>query len=112
MEVKAITRNVRISPLKGRDFARAIQGKSVHEALRMTEFSPRKAASLLSKTLKSALANAQHNDRLDVDTLRVKLAVFDEGPSMRRFRPRARGSASRIIKRTSHITIVLTDDRD
>ncbi len=110
MEVKAISRNVRISASKGRDLARAVQGKRVDEALRITEFSPRKAAALLSKTLKSALANAQNNARLDVDKLRIKRAVFDEGPTMRRFWPRARGSASPIAKQTSHITVVLTDE--
>lgn len=109
MEVTAITRNIRISASKGRDLARALKGKSVSDALRITEFSPRKAARHLSRTLKSAMANAQHNARLDVDTLRVKSAVFDEGASMRRFWPRARGSASPIEKQTSHITIVLTD---
>jgi large subunit ribosomal protein L22 len=82
----------------------------VADALRITEFSPRKAARHLGKTLKSAMANAQHNARLDVDALRVKQAVFDEGASMRRFWPRARGSASPIEKQTSHITIVLTDE--
>ena len=110
MEVKAITRNVRISPDKGRDLARAVQGKSVAEALRITEFSPRKAARFVGATLKSAMANAQHNNQLDVDTLRVKRCVFDEGPRMRRFWPRARGSASPIEKQISHITVVLTDD--
>lgn len=110
MEVQAISWNVRISASKGRDLARAVQGKRVAEALRITEFSPRKAAALLGRTLKSAMANAQHNAQLDVDTLRVKRAVFDEGPSMRRFWPRARGSASPIEKQTSHITVVLTDE--
>jgi large subunit ribosomal protein L22 len=110
MEVKAISRNLRISPMKGRDLARAIQGKTVGEALAITEFSRRKAAVLLSRTLKSAVSNAQNNERLDVDTLRVKSAIFDQGPSARRFRPRARGSASPIRKPTSHITIVLSDE--
>ena len=110
MEVKAVTRNVRLSASKGRDLARAIQGKTVGQALRITEFSPRKGALHLGKTLKSAMANAQNNAHLDVDTLRVKSAVFDEGASMRRFWPRARGSAAPIEKQTSHITVVLTDE--
>ena len=110
MEVKAITRNVRISPDKGRDLARAVQGKSVAEALRITEFSPRKAAFYLGKTLKSAIANAQNNAHLDVDALRVRSAVIDEGVSMRRYWPRARGSAAPIEKQTCHITVVLTDE--
>jgi len=110
MEVKAITRNVRISPDKGRDLARAITGKSVGAAIRIVQFSPRKAATILSQTLKSAMANAQHNNQLDVDKLSVKRCVFDEGPRMRRFWPRARGSASPIEKQFSHVTVVLTDD--
>lgn len=110
MEVKATTRNVRMSASKGRDLARAIQGKSVADALRITEFSPRKAAFHLGKTLKSAMANAQNNMHLDVDSLFVRLAVFDEGAAMRRFWPRARGSAAPISKQTSHITVVLTDE--
>jgi len=110
MEVKAITRNARISPDKGRDLARAIQGKSVGAALKVIEFSPRKAATFLRATLKSAMANAQHNNHLDVDKLSVKKCVFDEGPRMRRFWPVARGSAHPIEKQFSHIVVVLTDD--
>ena len=110
MDVKAVTRNVRIGPRKARDLARAVQGRSVGDALRIVEFSPRKAATLLSKTLKSAMANAQHNNQLDVDKLSVKRCVFDEGSRMRRFWPRARGSASPIEKQFCHITVVLTDD--
>ena len=109
MEVKAISKNVRISASKGRDLARALVGKSVAEALRITDYSPRKAASVLGRTIKSAAANARHNFNLDVDTLRITKAVFDEGASMRRYWPRARGSASPIEKQTSHITVVLSD---
>ncbi len=109
MEVKAISRNVRISASKGRDLARAIQGKSVSDALKITAFSPRKAAAVLSKTLKSAAANASHNHGLDVEDLLVVKAVFDEGASLRRSWPRARGSASPIEKQTSHITVVVSD---
>lgn len=112
MEVKAICRNARISASKGRDLARAIKGKKVAEALKITEFSPRKAAALLSRTIKSAAANATHNAGLDVDTLFIVTAVFDEGASMRRYWPRARGSASPIEKQTSHITVVLSDGRE
>ncbi len=111
MEVKAITRNARISASKGRDLARAVQGKALADALRIVDFSPRKAAGLLGRTLRSAAANASHNFGLDADALRVRKAVFDEGPSMRRFWPRARGSASPIEKQTSHVTVVLTDEK-
>ena len=111
MEVKAIHRNARISASKGRDLARAVQGKRLGDALRIVDFSPRKAAGLLGRTLRSAAANASHNFGLDPDALRVRKAVFDEGPSMRRFWPRARGSASPIEKQTSHVTVVLTDEK-
>jgi len=110
MEVKAIARNIHIAPDKGRDMARALVGKSVGAAIRIVQFSPRKAATLLSKVLKSAMADAQHNHQLDVDTLSVKHCVFDEGPRMRRFWPRARGSASPIEKQLSHIMVILTDE--
>jgi large subunit ribosomal protein L22 len=110
MEVKAVTRNVRMAARKGRDLARALKGKKVATALQITEFSPRKAAFWLGKTLKSAIANAQNNAHLDVDALRVRSAVIDEGASMRRYWPRARGSASPIEKQTCHITVVLTDE--
>lgn len=106
-EVKAISRNMRISASKGRDLARVVKGKSVNEALRIVEFSPRKAAAMLGKTIKSAVANAEKNAGWDSEDLVVKTALFDKGPSMRRFRPRARGSASPIEKQTSHITVVL-----
>ena len=109
MEVTAITRNVRMSAQKGRPLARKCQGLPVGDALRVVDFSPRKAAFVLSKTLKSAMANAKNNANLDVDTLKVKMCVFDEGTRMRRFWPRARGSASPIAKRLCHCKVVLTD---
>ena len=111
MEVKAIHRNARISASKGRDLARAVQGKKLGDALRIVDFSPRKAAKILGAALRSAAANASHNFGLDADALTVRKAVFDEGPSMRRFWPRARGSASPIEKQTSHVTVVLTDEK-
>ena len=109
MEVTAITRNVRMSARKGRPLARKCQGLPVSAALQIVEFSPRKAAAVLSKTLKSAVANARNNANLDVDMLKVSLCVFDEGTRMRRFWPRARGSASPIAKRLCHCKVVLTD---
>ena len=109
MEITAITRNVRLSAMKGRALAREVQGLPVAEALRITQFSPKKAAFHLGKTLKSAIANAKHNNNLDVDSLIVKLAVFDESTRMRRYWPRARGSASPIARRLCHVKVVLTD---
>ncbi len=110
MEITAITRNVRLSALKGRPLAREVQGLPVAEALKVTQFSPKKAAFHLGKTLKSAIANAQHNYNLDVDSLHVKLAVFDESTRMRRYWPRARGSASPIARRLCHVKVVLSDE--
>ena len=109
MDVTAITRNVRMSAQKGRPLARTCQGLPVADALKIVEFSPRKAATILSATLKSAMANAKNNANLDVDTLKVKQCVFDEGARLRRFWPRARGSASPIAKRLCHCKVVLTD---
>ena len=109
MEVVARAKNVRISPLKARDLARELQGLPVSAALRVVEFSERKAAFYLGKTLKSAISNAEHNNELDAETLIVKEAVVEEGPRLKRFWPRARGSVSPIRKRMSHIKIVLTD---
>ncbi len=110
MEVRSLYRYARISPLKARDVAREIQGLPVSTALDVLTFTPRKAAFLIGKTLKSALANAENNHDLAVDTLVVKEAVVNSGPTFKRFKPRARGSAGPIRKRTSHITIVLTDE--
>lgn len=110
MEVKAIHRYAKISPLKARDVAREIQGLRVSHALDILNFTPRKAAFLIGKTLKSAVANAENNFELDVETLVVKEAVATDGPSLRRFKPRARGSAGAIRKRSSHISITLSDE--
>jgi large subunit ribosomal protein L22 len=109
MEVTAVTKFVRIAPRKARNLVRAIQGLPVPQALLIAEFSERKAARCIGKTLKSAVANAENNAHLSADTLRVKEAVIEEGPAFKRFWPRARGMVSPIRKRTSHIRITLTD---
>ena len=109
MEVSAITRNVRMSAQKGRPLAREVQGKPVSDALAITSFSPLKAAFHLGKTIKSAVANAANNHGLDVDSLVVKTAVFDEGTRMRRHWARARGSARPIARRLCHVKVVLRD---
>lgn len=111
MEVRAVTKYVRISPSKARDLARAIQGMPVPNALAWTECNARKAAFYLGKTLKSAIANAENNVGLSAEDLYVGQAVIEEGPTLKRFRPRARGMAGRIQKRTSHVKIVLTDKK-
>lgn len=112
MEARAVTKYVHISAFKAREVARLIQGKSVPDALAMTELIPRKAARLIGKTLRSAVANAENDERGGVSAaqLTVKEAVIGEGPTMRRYRPKARGMAGRIRKRTSHIRIVVSDE--
>ncbi len=110
MQVTSTYRFARISAFKAREVTREIQGHSASEALDLLAFSPKKAALLVKKTLKSAIANAENNAELKVDTLLVKEAVVGEGPTFKRFRARARGGASPLRKRTSHIRIVLSDD--
>jgi len=110
MEVRSTYRYARISPFKAREVTREIQGLPVSAALDLLAFTPKKAAFLINKTLKSAIANAENNANLKPDGLVVKEAVVGEGPTFKRIMARARGSASRILKRTSHIRIVLTDD--
>ena len=109
MEVKAITRYVRIAPRKARLVTELIKGKPVEEALTILRFVPKKAARLVDKTLRSAVANAEQNPNIDVDTLYIKRIYVDGGPTMKRWRARAMGRATRIIKRTSHITVILDE---
>ncbi len=111
MDVQAITKYVRLSPTKARDIARAIQGCPVPDALKIVQASERKGAAEIKKTLKSAIANAENNAGLSADTLYVRTAIVDQGPILARWKPRARGSASPIQKKTSHIKIVLTDQK-
>src|SRR5881398_580350 len=110
MEVRAIYRYAKISPFKAREITREIQGLPVSAALDVVAYSPKKAAALINKTLKSAVANAENNANLRVDGLVVKEATVGEGPTMKRMMTRARGSGSRILKRSSHIRIILTDE--
>src|SRR6476660_1824373 len=110
MQVRSTYRYAKISPFKVREVTRAIQGLPVSAALDVVAFSPKKAAHLISKTLKSAIANAENNANLRVDGLVVKEATVGEGPTMKRMMTRARGSGSTIRKRSSHIRIILTDE--
>ncbi|MEC5128673.1 50S ribosomal protein L22 [Verrucomicrobiales bacterium BCK34] len=110
MDVTSTYKFARISARKARDVAREIQGLPVSAALDLLNFTPRKGAELFNKTMKAALADAENNFELSVEGLFVKSAVVGEGPTFKRFKPRARGSASAILKRTSHITVVLSDD--
>jgi len=111
MEVRSIYKYARISPFKVREVTREIQGLPVSAALNILAFTPKKAAFLINKTLKSAIANAENNANLKVDGLVVKEAVVGEGPTFKRMATRARGSGARILKRTAHIRIVLTDEK-
>src|SRR5919206_1488072 len=110
MQVSSTYKYAKISPFKAREVTREIQGLPVSAALDIVAYSPKKAAALVNKTLKSAVANAENNANLKVDGLVVKEAIVGEGPTMKRMMARARGSASRILKRSSHIRIVLTDE--
>jgi large subunit ribosomal protein L22 len=110
MEVRSTHKYARISPFKVREVTREIQGLPVSAALDLLAFTPKKAAFLIGKTLKSAIANAENNANLKSDGLVVKEATVGEGPTLKRIMARARGSASRILKRTSHIRIVLSDE--
>ena len=111
MEVIAITRNARMSAFKGRPLCRACQGLKASDALKIVEFSPKKAAEIIRKTLKSAIANAAHNNGVaDAGSMTVKLCVLDESVRMRRYWPTARGSAHPIARRMCHCKVVLTDE--
>ncbi len=111
-EVIAITRNARMSAAKGRPLARECQGLPVAAALKLVEFSPKKAATILKKTILSAVANATNNNGLDASTLTVKLCVFDESVRIRRFWPTARGSAHPIARRLCHCKVIVTDGKE
>lgn len=110
MDVTSTYKFARISARKARDVAREIQGLPVSAALDILNFTPRKGAELFSKTMKTALADAENNFELSVDGLYVKSAVVGEGPTFKRFKARARGSAAPIRKRTSHLTVILSNE--
>jgi len=109
-EVKAVLKFTRISPQKVRKLVDAIKGKPAEAAIDMLKFMPQKGAAIVEKMLRSAVANAEQNHNLDVDTLIVKNVMADQGPTLKRFRARARGRGTRILKRTAHITVVLSDE--
>jgi large subunit ribosomal protein L22 len=110
MQVRSTYRFARISAFKAREVTREIQGLPASDALDLLRFVPKKAARLVRKTLASAVANAENNNNLNVANLVVQEAVVGEGPTAKRFQPKARGSAGPIRKRTSHIRIILTDE--
>lgn len=109
---KAVAKTVRIAPRKVRLVVDLIRGKKIGEAISILKFTPRSASPVVEKVLMSAVANAEHNYDLDIENLVVSEAFVNEGPTMKRFRPRAKGSASPINKRTSHITIVVSENEE
>lgn len=109
---KSVAKTVRIAPRKARIVIDLIRGKQIGEAIAILKYTPRAASPIIEKVLKSAIANAEHNYDLDVNSLVVSEAFVDEGSTLKRFRPRAKGSASPINKRTSHITVVVSEVKE
>jgi large subunit ribosomal protein L22 len=112
MEAKAQARFVRIAPRKARIVMDLIRGKNVGEAFSILRFVPKKASGIIEKVVQSAVANAEHNYEMNKDDLFVFKAFVDEGPTLKRFRPRAMGRASRIRKRSSHLTVILRERKE
>lgn len=109
MEVSAKLKSARISPQKCRLVIDQIRGMPVEQALELLSFSPKKGAVIVKKVLESAIANAEHNEGADVDELKVSTAYVDQGPVYKRIQARAKGRANRILKRTAHITVCVSD---
>ena len=110
MQVNSRLKHARISPQKARLVADQIRGLPVEKALEVLTFSDKKAGAIVKKLVDSAIANAEHNEGADIDELKVSAVCVDAGPTMKRIRPRAKGRANRILKRTSHITVTVGDD--
>ena len=111
MEAKAILRSARISAQKARLVADQVRGLSAERAVNLLKFSDKKAANMIRKVVESAIANAENNNGADVDALKVKTIMVDEGPALKRFMARAKGRGTRITKRTSHITVVVGEGK-
>ncbi len=109
MEARAVGKHIRISPQKARLVADVVRGMDVDKAITTLRFMPKKGAGIIRKVIESAVANATQDDQIDVDNLYVKTIFIDGGPSLKRIRPRAMGRATGIIKRSSHITVVLDE---
>jgi large subunit ribosomal protein L22 len=107
METRAILRGVRLSAQKGRLVADQVRGKPVDQALNILAFSPKKGAQIIRKVVESAIANAEHNDGADIDTLKVKTIYVEEGTSLKRFTARAKGRGNRILKPTCHVFVTV-----
>ncbi|KZE37349.1 50S ribosomal protein L22 [Bhargavaea cecembensis] len=111
-QAKAVARTIRIAPRKVRLVVDLIRGKQVGEAVAILRLTPKAASPVVEKVLKSAIANAEHNYDLDINNLVVSEVFVDEGPTLKRFRPRAQGRATAINKRTSHITVVVSEKKE
>lgn len=109
MENFAIHKRARSSPQKIRLVADMIRGKTALKAIEILEYTNKKAAKLIKKVVKSAIANAEHNNNINISDLKIKKIFINEGPSMKRIMPRAKGRADHILKRTSHITVIVSD---
>lgn len=109
MQTSAALRGVRLSAQKGRLVADQIRGLPVDKALSILKFSPKKGARIIQKVLESAIANAEHNDGADIDELKITTIMVEQGPSFKRFMPRAKGRAFKIIKPTCHIFVTVGD---
>ncbi|MBF0117592.1 MAG: 50S ribosomal protein L22 [Desulfobacterales bacterium] len=107
MVSRAVAKYIRISPRKVRYLVDAVKGKSVEQGLNILKFMPQKAAKLLDKVIRSAVANANQNEKIDVDDLNISNVIVDTGPMLKRFAARARGRGTRILKKMSHITVIL-----
>jgi large subunit ribosomal protein L22 len=110
MEVRAISKYVRISPNKVRKVVDAVKGKPVESGLQILKFMPQKSANILEKILRSAVANADQNADIDIDLLIIRNIIADQGPTLKRWKARARGRGTRVLKRTSHITVILAEE--
>jgi len=109
METRAILRGARMSAQKGRLVADLIRGKPVDQAMRVLAFTPKKGAAIMRKVLESAIANAEHNDGADIDSLKVKAVQVERGMFLKRFQARAKGRGNRVLKHTCHIFITVGD---
>ncbi|EKP94853.1 MULTISPECIES: 50S ribosomal protein L22 [Thermaerobacter] len=112
MEARAVARFVRLSPRKARQVVDLVRGKPVGEALTLLRFTPKRAARIVEKVVRSAVANATNNHDLDEDRLYIVKAYVDEGPRLKRWRPRARGRAFPILKPTSHVTVIVAERKE
>lgn len=112
MEAKAVAKYIRVSPRKARQVVDLIRGKSIQDAYTILKFTPNKGAELIEKVLKSAVSNAEHNYEMDIDSLVVSRCYIDQGPTLKRFKPRAMGRADVMRKRSSHITVIVSEKKE